>query len=57
MSKIISNTSPLIALSMINKLHLLWELFDTVYISNAVFYEISNTDNEDDYGRQESDSV
>jgi predicted nucleic acid-binding protein len=53
MSKIVSNTSPLIALSMINQLNLLWELFDTVYIAEAVYHEIINTENEGDYGRRE----
>lgn len=40
MSKVISNTSPIIALSTINKLELLWNLFDEVYVSEAVCNEI-----------------
>ena len=57
MSKIISNTSPLIALSMIDKLYLLWELFDLVYIPEAVYNEIINTEDETNYGRQEVKSA
>ncbi|TYQ17001.1 UNVERIFIED_CONTAM: putative nucleic acid-binding protein [Acetivibrio alkalicellulosi] len=57
MSKIISNTSPLIALSMIGKLHLLWDLFDAVYIPNGVFCEIINSENEVDYGKREVTSA
>jgi predicted nucleic acid-binding protein len=40
MSKIITNTSPIIALSTIGKLNLLWQLFDEVYVSEAVCNEI-----------------
>lgn len=40
MSKIISNTSPLIALSMINQLQLLWFLFDDVFIPTSVYNEV-----------------
>jgi predicted nucleic acid-binding protein len=40
MSKIITNTSPIIALSIIEKLYLLWQLFDEVYVSEAVCNEI-----------------
>ncbi|MDQ2086447.1 DUF3368 domain-containing protein [Herbivorax sp. ANBcel31] len=57
MSKIISNTSPLIALSMIGKLYLLWNLFDVVYIPNGVFCEIINSENEVDYGKREVTSA
>lgn len=42
---------------MINKLYLLWELFDLVYISEAVYHEITNTEDENDYGRQEVKSA
>ncbi len=40
MNKIISNTSPIIALSIIGKLDLLWRLFDEVYVARAVYDEI-----------------
>lgn len=40
MSKIITNTSPIIALSIIEKLDLLWKLFDEVYVPEAVCNEI-----------------
>jgi len=56
-SKIISNTGPLIALSMINKLNLLWELYDEVYIPKSVYNEIINTEDENDYGKQEVKSA
>lgn len=39
-SQIISNTSPLIALSILGRLNLLWELFDVAYIPKAVYDEI-----------------
>ena len=32
MKTIITNTSPIIALSMVGKLSFLWELFDKVYV-------------------------
>ena len=57
MSKIISNTSPLITLSMIGKLNLLWELFNEVYIPKAVYNEIMNAEHEDDYAKQEIKSA
>jgi predicted nucleic acid-binding protein len=39
---VVSNSSPIIGLSKINKLNLLWELFDEVYITSEVFKEISH---------------
>ena len=53
MSKLISNTSPIIALSMIDKLNLLWDLFDKVYISIAVYNEIISNELENAYGKKE----
>lgn len=44
--KIISNSSHLIALSILRRLHLLWELFDPVYIPKAVYDEIVLPDGE-----------
>jgi predicted nucleic acid-binding protein len=35
MAKIICNSSPIIGLSIIDKLNLLWEIFDEVYIPEA----------------------
>lgn len=40
MIKIICNSSPIIGLSIIGKLNLLWELFDEVYITEEVYREI-----------------
>jgi len=36
MMKVICNTSPILALSMIDKLHLLWDMFD-VFIPLEVY--------------------
>lgn len=38
---------------MIQKLHLLWELFDEVYVSQSVIRELTTSSNEHDHGRQE----
>jgi len=40
MSKVICNASPIIGLIGINKFELLWELFDDVLISEAVYDEL-----------------
>lgn len=53
MKSIITNTSPIIGLSMIGKLPLLWELFDHVYVPQAVISELTNSLHENDYGRKE----
>lgn len=39
---VICNTSPIIGLSAINRLNLLWLLFDKVIIPNEVYLEIQN---------------
>ena len=39
---VICNTSPIIGLSAINRLELLWLLFDKVIIPNEVYLEIQN---------------
>ena len=38
---------------MIKKLHLLWELFDEVYVPQAVIKELTTNAHEQDHGRQE----
>ena len=43
--KIVCNSSPIIGLSIICKLDLLWQLFDKVCISQAVYDEIVFHDN------------
>lgn len=40
--EIICNSSPIIGLSAINRLNLLWELFDKVIIPNEVYLEVQN---------------
>lgn len=40
MRKVISNTSPIILLLKINKLHILKELYGRIIITRAVFQEI-----------------
>ena len=40
MIRVVCNSSPIIALSKIGKLDLLWTLFDEVMIPEAVFEEI-----------------
>lgn len=51
MKKVISNASPIIGLSMIGKLNLLWELFD-VYIARTVYDEITGS-NQEGFGHKE----
>lgn len=53
MKTIITNTSPVIALSMIDRLSLLWELFDKVYVPEAVLKELTSSFDEKDFGRRE----
>ena len=42
MRKVIVNTTPLIALAEIGELHLLKDLYEEIYIPNAVFEEIKS---------------
>lgn len=41
MTKAVCNLSPIIGLSIIKKLDLLWELFDEIYITEEVYKEIT----------------
>lgn len=41
MTKAVCNSSPIIGLSIIKKLDLLWELFDEIYITEEVYKEIT----------------
>lgn len=52
MIKAISNTSPIIGLSMIDHLHLLWELFD-IYIPQEVYNEVVLQSSENAIGKIE----
>ena len=40
MTQAVCNSSPIIGLSIIKKLNLLWEIFDEVYITDEVYKEI-----------------
>jgi predicted nucleic acid-binding protein/biotin operon repressor len=42
MLKVVSNTTPLLALLKIKKLHLLHQIYNTIYVSEAVYKEIEN---------------
>ncbi|KXH81973.1 DUF3368 domain-containing protein [Sporosarcina sp. HYO08] len=53
MRKIITNSTPVIGLSMIGKLSLLNELFDEVYVPEAVYNEIVNGRSNRKYGKEE----
>lgn len=50
--KVICNTSPIIGLSIIGRLDLLWELFD-VYIPEEVYREVVNEGSEQAIGKHE----
>lgn len=53
MPKIVCNSSPIIGLSIINKLNLLWELFNQVYITEEVYIEITQNNEFKHYGQEE----
>lgn len=53
MKKIITNSTPIISLSIIGKLHLLHELFEEVYVPEAVYREIVHGESKKEYGREE----
>jgi len=40
MARLVCNSSPIISLSMINQLPLLWQIFDEVYIPEEVYKEV-----------------
>lgn len=42
MNKVVSNSTPLILLDKINHLHLLKEIYQKIYVPQAVFNEVSN---------------
>ncbi len=52
-SKVITNSTPIIGLSIIGKLHLLTALFEEVYVPQAVYEEVVNSDSPRQYGRDE----
>ena len=53
MEKIITNSTPIIGLSILGKLHLLSDLFEEVYIPDAVYQEIIHSNSSRQYGREE----
>jgi len=53
MTTVVVNSSPIIGLSMINKINLLWQLFDQVYLTQAVFHEITNNASARFFGKDE----
>ncbi|WP_055667202.1 DUF3368 domain-containing protein [Desnuesiella massiliensis] len=53
MIKIVCNSSPIIGLSAIGKLNLLWEIFDEVIIPEEVYREIVEANSKDNYGAKE----
>lgn len=57
MSKVMVNSSPVIGLSMINKMELLWKLFDEVMVPEGVFNEIAASAGKNDYGKSELETA
>lgn len=57
MIRVICNSSPIIGLAIINKLDLLWELFDEVIIPQAVYDEIVNSKGNEKYGLKELEAA
>jgi len=53
MKKVVSNTSPLIALSMIEQFPLLFRLFQKVYVPKAVYREMIESKSVHEYGKKE----
>ncbi|HHY74695.1 MAG TPA: DUF3368 domain-containing protein [Bacillus bacterium] len=52
-NKIITNSTPIIGLSILGKLHLLADLFEEIYVPKAVFEEIIDSYSSRQYGRDE----
>lgn len=53
MIKVICNSSPIIGLSLIGKLNLLWEVFDEVIIPKEVYREVVEANLNNNYGAKE----
>jgi Predicted nucleic acid-binding protein, contains PIN domain len=53
MIKVICNSSPIIGLSVIGKLNLLWEIFDEVIIPKEVYREVVEANFHNNYGAKE----
>lgn len=52
-NRIITNSTPIIGLSIIGKLHLLGEIFEEVYVPGAVYREVVNSNSSKNYGSNE----
>ncbi|MGD9732601.1 MAG: DUF3368 domain-containing protein [Desulfamplus sp.] len=57
MGKVMVNSSPVIGLSMINQMELLWKLFDEVMVPEGVFNEIAASAGKNDYGKSELETA
>lgn len=57
MNRVIVNSSPIIALSMIHQIELLWTLFDEVIVPEGVYHEISVSAGKNNYGKAELESA
>ncbi len=53
MIKAVVNSSPIIALSMINNFDLLWKVFDIIHVPQAVYNEINAVKSINNYGKKE----
>jgi predicted nucleic acid-binding protein len=50
----VTNSSPLIALSMIGQIDLLFEIFHKVYIPEAVYHEVASSESRNQHGRKDA---
>ena len=53
MAKAVCNSSPIIGLSIIGKLDLLWQIFDDVFIPEEVYNEVVSNNKYKNYGEKE----
>ncbi len=53
MIKAVCNSSPIIGLSIIQKLDLLWKIFDEIYVPREVFKEVTTGNRHRNFGEQE----
>ncbi|WP_106497245.1 DUF3368 domain-containing protein [Lentibacillus sp. Marseille-P4043] len=53
MSRIITNSTPIIGLSILGKIDLLCDIFDEVFVPEGVYKEIVFSDSVNDYGKTE----
>lgn len=53
MKAVVVNSSPIIALSMLSKLDLLWDLFDEVFVPAAVYDEVTDKNATKNIGSEE----